>query len=47
VIDALLKAGADISAKDTKGNTPLWYFGRNTKTTDPAERNRISRRLGG
>ena len=47
VIDAILKAGADISANDTKGNTALWYFGRNVKITDPAERARISKRLGG
>ncbi len=38
VIEALLKAGADISAKDTQGNTASWYFGRNTKIVDQQTR---------
>jgi hypothetical protein len=47
VIEAILAAGADVSAKDTKGNSALWYFGRNAKITDSAVRARISARLGG
>ncbi|MCC6919498.1 MAG: ankyrin repeat domain-containing protein [Alphaproteobacteria bacterium] len=47
VIDALLDAGASAAAADTQGNTPLWYFSRNAKVTNPTERARLIKRLGG
>lgn len=47
VIAAILKAGADVSAKDTQGNSAVWYFSRNTKIVDPADRARILSALGG
>jgi len=47
VIEAILAAGADISAKDTKGNSAVWYFGRNAKVTDSADRARLLKALGG
>jgi hypothetical protein len=28
LIEAILAAGADVTAKDTKGNTALWHLGR-------------------
>ncbi|HEV7690910.1 MAG TPA: ankyrin repeat domain-containing protein [Hyphomonadaceae bacterium] len=47
VIDAILAAGADISAKDTQDHTAAWYFGRNAKVTDSAVRARLAKALGG
>lgn len=47
LIDALLDAGADIAAADTKNNTSLWYFSRNTTVTSASERARLIKRLGG
>ena len=47
VIEAIIAAGADITAKDTKGNTVAWYFERNRKVADPATRTRILKLLGG
>jgi hypothetical protein len=47
VIEAILAAGGDVTAKDTEGNTALWYFGRNPKVTDSAVRARLVKALGG
>ncbi len=47
VIDALIDAGAKVDVTDSKGNNLLWYFARNTKVTNAAERARLVKRLGG
>ena len=47
VIEAIIVAGADITAKDTKGNAAAWYFERNNKVVDPTTRARLIKLLGG
>ena len=47
VIEAIIVAGADIAAKDTKGNTAAWYFERNKKIVDSTIRERLLKLLGG
>lgn len=46
VIETILAAGADVAAKDTQGNTAVWYFGRNTKIADASTRARLLKLLG-